>query len=79
MAIITPPLAANGVIHSFAEAVLGVAVLYWRVAFTPYVTTPAVTVTIAVPSMESMPFTVGVVANVFVFVPERVRLLYVVA
>ena len=78
LAIMTPPVAANGVIHSSAEAVLAVDVLYCRVASAPYVTTPVVTVIVAVPSIDRTPFTVGVVANVFALVPERVRLWYVV-
>jgi hypothetical protein len=60
LAITTPPVPANVVIHSSDEAVLAVVVLYRR--------------TVAVPSKESMPFTVGVVANVFTPEPESVRL-----
>ena len=38
-------------------------------------TTPVVTTTVAVPSIERTPFTVGVVANVFAKEPDKVRLL----
>ncbi len=75
LAIIIPPVAANGVIHSSAEAKRAVEVLYCKVALVPYVTTPVVTVMVAVPSIESIPFTVGVVANVFTNEPDKVRLL----
>ena len=74
--IITPPVPANGVIHSSEVDVLDVAVLYCNVAPAPYVTTPApVTSIVAVPSIDSTAFTVGVVANVLIPDPERVRLL----
>lgn len=73
LAIVTPPVAANGVIHSSADAVLAVPVLYFRVAFVPYVTTPVVTVIVAVPSIERVSFTVGVVANVLIPEPESFR------
>lgn len=73
--IITPPVPAKGVIHSFEVVVLAVAVLYCSVALAPKVTAPDVTDMVAVPSIESIPFTVGVVANVFAPEPERVRLL----
>ena len=78
LAIMTPPVAANGVIHSSEEAVLAVVVLYRNVAFVPYVTAPVVTAIVAVPSIESTLLTVGVVANVFAPEPKRVRLSYVV-
>ena len=62
--MITPPVAANGVIHS-APAVRAVAVLYCRVAVAPYAKLP-VKVIVAVPSIERMPLTVVVpVGNVF--------------
>jgi hypothetical protein len=74
LAMITPPVAVNGVFHSL-PAVLDVGVLYRKVAAEPYVSVP-VTVAVAVPSMERIPFTVVVpVGKVFADVPERVRLL----
>ena len=76
---ITPPLPPNGLGHSVAPIVLFVAVLYCSVAPLPKVTEPAAVIAIvADPSIESTPFTVGVVANVFAPEPETVRLEYVV-
>ena len=72
--IMIPPVAVKGVIHSSAVAVYAAGLLYCSVAFGPYVITPAVTMTVAVPSKESTPLTVGVVANVFIPEPESVRL-----
>jgi hypothetical protein len=48
------------------------------VALPPYVIAPELTAAVAVPSMESMPFTVGVVANVFAPEPESVKFEYAV-
>ncbi len=69
-AIITPPVAANGVIHS-APAVRGVAVLYLSVAAVPYI---GAAETVAVPSIERIPLTLTPVV-VFAPLPESVKLL----
>lgn len=75
-AIITPPIAANGLIHS-GPAVREVEVLYSNVADEPYVGGAEA---IAVPSIERIPLTVQLaVVNVFVPEFENVRLLNVVA
>ena len=78
LVMITPPVPVNGVIHSSDVAVYAAGLLYCSVAFAPYVTTPVVTTTDAVPSRESKLFTVGVVAKVFAPEPESIRLSYVV-
>ena len=74
LVMITPPVAANGVIHS-GPAVRAVVVLYCRVADEPYV---GVAETVAVPVIVSIPLTVGIVVNVLTPEVERVRLLKVV-
>ena len=75
LAMITPPVAANGVIHS-GPAARAVVVLYCRVAAEPYV---GAAETVAVPVMESIPLTAGTVVRVLTPDVERVRLLKVVA
>ena len=72
-AIITPPDAVKVTGHSSTEDVRAVAVLYCSVPAEPYVTAPLETTIIAVPSIESTPFTVGVVAKVLVLAFEIVR------
>ena len=69
-AIITPPVASNGVIHSGPEF-RDVAVLYCNVAAPPYV---GAAETVPVPAIERIPFTVIPVV-VFIPLPDRVRLL----
>jgi len=75
LAMITPPVAPNGVIHS-GPAEREVVVLYCRVAAEPNV---GAAETVAVPVMERVPFTVGAVVKVLTPEVERVRLLKVVA
>ena len=69
LAIVTPPVAANGVIHS-RPAVREVAVLYCKVADPPYV---GATETVAVSSIDKTWLTVTPVV-VFVPLPAIVRL-----
>jgi hypothetical protein len=77
LAMVTPPVAVNGDTHSSSVTVLAVVVLYCNDALEPYVTTPVVTTTVAVPCKLRIPLTVGVVANVLTPEPDKVRLLKV--
>jgi hypothetical protein len=76
LAIITPPVATNGVIHSAAPAVRLVAVSYFRVAAEPYVNVFPPSASVAVPCIDKVPLTVKLTPIVFAPEPERVRLLY---
>ena len=74
--VVTPPVAANGEIHS-TPAVLDVVVLYCSFEAAPYV---GAAETVAVPSIDTVEFTVQfAVVNVLIPELENVKLLNVVA